>query len=206
MAKTSLSITSLFSSAWKIVTGNVTSIMILFGVVIVAAVAQMVIGRLGLPMMLEQILTWIVSTVAMVVYTIGGLQLVRGQSKLDLAQAWADPKLLLNVFIVNFILGIVIGVGFLLLIIPGIYLALTYGMASVVTIDEKLGPIASIKRSASLTQGNKMFIFVFGLAAAVINLVGALFLVVGLLVTIPLTGLAGLLLYEGLRTGSKTSL
>lgn len=206
MAKTTLSITSLLSNAWKITTNNIPSVAMLIGVLVASALLQMIVGKLGLPSMFDQLLTTAISTVAMVMYTVGGLQLVRGKSQIDFSPAWADPKLILNVFLVNIMLGIAMAIGLLALILPAIYIALTYGMASILAVDEKLGPFEAFKRSAKITQGNKMFIFVFGLVALLLNFAGALALVVGLLVTVPLTAIAGFLLYDALRSGAKTSI
>jgi hypothetical protein len=47
----------------------------------------------------------------------------------------------------------------LLLIIPGIIVAMIFAVAQPVCLIEKLGPIASLSRSAALTKGNRWVIF-----------------------------------------------
>jgi len=69
-----------------------------------------------------------------------------------------------------------IALGFLLLVIPGIILALMWIVATPVLMTENLGVVDSIKRSADLTSGSKMMIFllfiIFVILAAVIGGIG----------------------------------
>lgn len=62
-------------------------------------------------------------------------------------------------------LGIGVSVGFLLLIIPGVILGIMWYVAAPVCVAERLGPIASLSRSAYLTKGNRWR--VFGIAVLV---------------------------------------
>jgi len=52
--------------------------------------------------------------------------------------------------------------------------------------------------SAKLTQGVKLSLFLFGIQLAVINMLGALCLFVGLFATIPTTGVAFAYIYRRL--------
>jgi uncharacterized membrane protein len=85
---------------------------------------------------------------------------------------------------------IIIIVGFILLIVPGIIASLGLGFVPYVVIDRAAGPTDALKESWRITKGNKGRLFLFGLALLGINLLGMLALVVGLLVTIPVTWLA----------------
>lgn len=59
----------------------------------------------------------------------------------------------LNILIVSLITSIVIGLGFALLIVPGIILALGLSMASLIVIDTDLGPIDAIKKKLEYDEG-----------------------------------------------------
>jgi hypothetical protein len=59
--------------------------------------------------------------------------------------------------------SLIIGLGFLAFLIPGIYLALALSVASQALIVERQKVMAAIKRSFFLTLGKKMEIFGFGL-------------------------------------------
>ena len=92
------------------------------------------------------------------------------------------PLLLLSL-----VAGLFIGIGTLLLIIPGVYLAVAYLFASYLVVDRRLDfwPAMELSR---LTVNPRWFgYFAFLLLLALLNLAGAIALGVGLLVTIPLS-------------------
>lgn len=80
--------------------------------------------------------------------------------------------------------------GFLLLVVPGVIWGLKYGYAGFLVVDRKLDPIEAIRESGRLTQGEKGQLFKLGLLLFCVNLLGAIALMVGLLVTIPTTVIA----------------
>jgi hypothetical protein len=71
-----------------------------------------------------------------------------------------------------------IGFGMLLLIVPGIILALMWLVATPVMMAEDKGIIASLKRSAQLTSGSKMILFIlligFIIVAMIIGFIGGI--------------------------------
>lgn len=118
---------------------------------------------------------------------------------LDLNQldrkALFDPgELLLKYIAASLLFWIMVYVGLFLLIIPGIYVLLTYGFYGLVMVDQKLGPIAALKRSAEITKGSKRSLFVLGIkfyfGAIVINL----FLLILVLAPFVVLGALGILL------------
>ena len=80
----------------------------------------------------------------------------------------------LRVFFIFLLLGLVIGVGFLLLIIPGIILACRVALSVPVSMLEDAGPVRSIERSMQLTKGHGMQIFVILLMVVVLFYVVAM--------------------------------
>jgi hypothetical protein len=107
----------------------------------------------------------------------------------DLNALW-HPKPFWNYLAASILLGLVIVAGFILLIIPGIIFALMFMFTTFIVIDRELGPIDAMKESKSMTRGYKWQLLGFGLVLMLINLVGAIALLVGLLVTVPVTSLA----------------
>jgi hypothetical protein len=81
------------------------------------------------------------------------------------------PKL----FLIDVMYAVVVGVGLLLLIVPGVILSLMFALVIPVAVAENLGPFDSFKRSMELTNGYKGLIFLtfflWGIAIAVINLI-----------------------------------
>jgi len=87
-------------------------------------------------------------------------------------------------------------VGMILLVIPGIIVALMLAVSFPAVIAEQLGPIEALKRSRELTNGHKWSIFggafVYGIVVGIVQIV--LMLVMGLLGPIAL-GIGALLMY-----------
>jgi uncharacterized membrane protein len=86
--------------------------------------------------------------------------------------------------------------GLILLIIPGIYWAVRFSFALVIAIDTKMGPVASMKESYALTRGSFWKLVLFYLAIIGLNILGVIALVIGLLITIPVSTLAAIYVYR----------
>ena len=90
-----------------------------------------------------------------------------------------------------------------MLIIPGIIWGIKFQFFSYFIVDKGLGPIEALKRSSTITKGAKWDLFLFGLLVWLINLLGALCLLVGLFATIPTTGVAMAFVYHKLLTQTE---
>jgi len=66
-------------------------------------------------------------------------------------------------------------------------------------IDKGLGPVASLKESWRITKGSKWELFILIIVLAVLNLLGAIALLIGLFITIPVTALATVHAYRTLE-------
>jgi len=81
------------------------------------------------------------------------------------------------------ITGLLTGLGFVLLIIPGIIIAVWFSFASFVVVNENLSPIAALKASRNYVRGKfwavlgrwALFFLVTMGASVVVNLIGTLF-------------------------------
>lgn len=83
-----------------------------------------------------------------------------------------------------------VAAGFILLIVPGVIASLGLAFAPYLTIDRGMGPIDAYKGSWHITKGHKWQLFLLVLALIGLNILGALALLVGLLVTLPITLIA----------------
>lgn len=93
-------------------------------------------------------------------------------------------SLILPVIGVAFLAGLAVGVGTLLLIVPGIIIAVMLWVAIPVAVVERPGVIESLKRSADLTKGQRWTIFgiviVIGIILAVVGAILSAILVVAI--------------------------
>jgi uncharacterized membrane protein len=98
----------------------------------------------------------------------------------------------------SILLAIVVGVGLALLIVPGIILLLMFMFSTFIVIERSLGPIDAMSESRRLTRGHKWQLLGFFGLLFLINLLGLLALIVGILVSIPVSALAFVHAYRAL--------
>jgi uncharacterized membrane protein len=97
------------------------------------------------------------------------------------------------------IMGVAVVMGLVLLIVPGIIMMLRLWFVGFVLVDEKVGPLEAIQRSWDITRGYTRNLFAFFFLLLGINLLGAICLGVGLLGSVPLSGLAMAHIYRILK-------
>ncbi len=99
----------------------------------------------------------------------------------------------------GFLFGVMVAIGYVFLIIPGIILTLMFQFFSYAMIERGMGPLMALQYSMDITRGAKWQLFLFGLVVFGINMLGVLALGVGLFVTVPLSALAMVHVYSQLR-------
>lgn len=97
--------------------------------------------------------------------------------------------------------GVIILIGLVLLIVPGIIAGIMLMFVGYAVIEEKLGPIDALKKSVALTKGNRWKLFQLALLTLGLNILGFLALLVGLFVTVPVSFL---MMVHAYRTLSGT--
>lgn len=130
------------------------------------------------------------------------LLIVRGATPVfaDLFNKYKSYKVFLRFFLATLALFFIIGFGFLLLIIPGIYLLIRLQFVHYLIVDkEDIGVIDAIKMSMQMTKGRFWQLLMFVFASIGMNIVGFLCFVVGLAVTSQVTMIAYGQLYTKLE-------
>jgi uncharacterized membrane protein len=107
----------------------------------------------------------------------------------DLSLLW-HPRPFWKYLGASILLALAVAIGFVALIVPGIILGLMFMFTTFVVIERELGPIDAMSESHRLTRGHKWQLLGFVLLLLLINLLGLIALVVGLLVSIPVSTLA----------------
>lgn len=107
----------------------------------------------------------------------------------------------------SLLLGLIVAGGLLLLIVPGVLWALRYGFAGFCAIDAHSDPLAALRESRRITEGARGALLGFGLLVFGVNLLGALALGVGTIVTVPTTCLAAAYVFRRLEAhaGPRTA-
>lgn len=106
----------------------------------------------------------------------------------------------------SIIYGLIVFVGLLLFIVPGIIWSIKYGLYRYLIIDKDMGLFESIKKSGEITMGSKWNLFLLGLLLGLINVLGVLALGIGLLITVPISLMATTFVYRKLLSQSGGSL
>ncbi len=108
------------------------------------------------------------------------------------------PKNFWKYLAASLLAGVIVVCGLILLIVPGIILALMFMFACYIVIDKGTGPVEALKESRRITRGSRWQLLGFILALVGINILGFVCLIVGLLVSIPVSSLAFVHVYRTL--------
>ena len=121
-----------------------------------------------------------------------GLLRIQEQKTLDFQDffwSFQNVNRLFHVILGSFLVSLFLIVGFICLIIPGIYLSVALCLAPLTIVYIKTDAIDSLKTSRDLIEGNWWFVGNFLFVVTLINLAGFVSLLVGLLISIPVSTL-----------------
>ena len=122
----------------------------------------------------------------------------------DLVKSFKNYKILWHYFLASLLYMLILIVGLVALILPGIYFGIRLQFYKFLIIDnENLKPMDALKASMKMTKGHFWKLFGFMIVIMFINIIGIIPLGLGLIVTIPLTTLAYALLYKKLTVGHQ---
>ncbi|MHC4820663.1 MAG: GYF domain-containing protein [Planctomycetota bacterium] len=97
------------------------------------------------------------------------------------------------------VIALVTAIGFLLLIVPGVWMTIIWGFTFLVLAETQLGAFAAMGRSHDLCRGHMGGLFVLLLITFGLSILGALFFLVGLYVVLPVAMTANALAYRWLQ-------
>jgi hypothetical protein len=131
-------------------------------------------------------------------FIVAGLKAVRG-ARVEFTDLFAGFQRLGAVLAWSIVGGILTGVATLLLVLPGIIVALGLSQAGYLVFDRGMGGVDGLRASWKLMTGYRWTFFVLMLALIGINILGFMALCVGYFVTAPLTAIALAVFHEWLR-------
>ena len=156
-----------------------------FGLIVLSLIAlpQLIIGGLGRPdpanvglTLLRGLLGLSAAAASIVAHTAlqrGAANDLEGRP-FDVARSLAlGVKLFFPIFGISFLVGMGVFLGLLLLVVPGVILALVWSVAIAARVIDTQGVFASMQRSRDLTRGHRWSIFglylCYGLAVAAVE-------------------------------------
>lgn len=184
----SLKIGEYFSRGWDLFKQYALPFVgFLFLVVIIGGM----LSRLPYPLGLNEdrqggIVNSIISPILTAGFYIVAFKLAKGQSA-SFSDFFRGFNNFLQIFLVSLVGGLLIALGFVLLIIPGIYLTVAYFFGISLVIEKRFDFWTALETSRKLVTKRWFSFFGFSLLLFLLNLGGALLFVIGLLITVPLT-------------------
>lgn len=128
-------------------------------------------------------------------YGIVAFNLLSGKN-LEFSDFFKGFNYFLPLFLAGLATGILVSLGFVLLVLPGIYLAVCYMFVTLLIIDNRMEFWDAMETSRKVVSKNWLAVFILACALFAVNLLGMLALVVGLLVTVPVTACAAAVAYK----------
>lgn len=123
-----------------------------------------------------------------------------GGTRRDIADVFTQFKYFWRILGANILIGLIVGIGFILLIVPGIYFALRFMFTIPLIIDKNLDIGEAMKQSTEMTKGIKMQLLGFALTCLGVVILGFIVLGVGIFVAMPVIWLAFIYQYKKLSS------
>lgn len=190
---------------WEVTKANLSLIVVL---VIVAALATGIPS--GIAESLERpapglaALFRLASSILSIVVGIGALRIslrLHDGQEVALRDLFAvDWSTFWRYAVATFLYSLIVAVGLVLFVIPGIILAVRYLFFGYFVVEKGARPVAALAQSSAATEGVRWDLFVFVLVLLLLNILGALLLLIGLLITVPVSYLASARVYRTLTS------
>jgi hypothetical protein len=196
-------VTSHFETGWRLFKSHasvfVVSMLLLFLSWVVLEIAVVFLDRLGLAVWLVLHLVWLFLFSGMLV----GLHVMALKSVDDEIPRVGDlfgslergPAYLLALSIYY----LAVGGGLVLVIVPGIYLAIRYCLFAQVITDTSASALVALRKAAALAHGNWAPLGALFLIAFLLNIAGIVLLGLGLIISFPVSLLAIAGFYRSLQ-------
>ena len=133
------------------------------------------------------------------------LLMIHAGKKPDVKNLFDKYNIVLQYLVASVLYCLIVVIGLILFIIPGVYFALKYQFYRFLVVEKGLGPVEALKESGRITKGNIWKLLWFFWAMVGLNILGAIALLIGLFVTIPITLFAYVFVYHKLLAGAHHS-
>lgn len=196
-------VTSHFETGWRLFKSHagtfVISMLLLFLSWVVLEIAVIVLQRLGLVVWLVLHLGWLflfsgllVGLHVMALKSVDG-EIPRVGDLFGSLERGAAYLLALSIYCLT------VSGGLVLLIIPGIYLAIRYCLFAQIITDRSASALAALRKAAELAHGNWAPLGALFLIAFLLNIAGMTLLGIGLIISFPVSLLAIAGFYRSLQ-------
>lgn len=182
-------ISEVFSISWKSLKEQ---IWVLAGLFIGYMILSMMLSMFVMPAqgsaigsLIVNLILWIFSGIFLLGYLKNIFQALDGEEPQFSAYGQQARKII-TYLLTSLLVSVIIMIGAVFLIIPGLYLALRLQYSFTCIVEENTGVIDSIKRSWNITQGHVLELLLLALTMIGISIIGIILFGIGIFVAIPL--------------------
>lgn len=181
-------ISDAFKTSWKRVKSQ---IWVLAGLLIGYTILSLILGLLTGPTQGSKIGEVIITIVNIVIGCIFSLGYIKNmfqaldEEEPQFSAYGQESRKIVKYLLAEILFSIVFVIGLVLLIIPGIYLALRLQFFVAFIVEDNAGIIESFKRSWAITKGQGLPLFWILLIQIGITIVGLILFIIGIFVAIP---------------------
>lgn len=203
------SIKESFKKGWDLFTRHWVVLLLLGMIFLVLSIVQNAFDKDMSGWDPVSFIVFVAALVVQILVQIGAMKILLDMvdgKPVEINKLFSNSKIFWKYAAVSIITSIIVMAGFILLIIPGLYLISRFGFNTFALIDKNLGIKESFEASTRITEGVRMKILGLMLVMVAINVLGALALGIGLIVTVPVTALAWAYVYRTLSATSAQSL
>ncbi|HSK96266.1 MAG TPA: hypothetical protein VK891_06580 [Euzebyales bacterium] len=195
----SLDIAEAFRAGWRGFVANIVPLLAVALVVWVVTGAINLWGNqtAGVAQFLWSVVSFFVGQLVAVVWIALGLAIIDGR-EVTTAVLLPSGGVLISYIVASLLFSLMLAIGLVLLVIPGLVVAVVFGFYGWALVDKSLDPMASLRHSSRITQGHRWQVVAFVVAVIGLNIVGVLLLVVGVLVTSAVSLIAAAHVYRQL--------
>ena len=148
--------------------------------------------------------SWVVSIISSIFVIKIGLKLYENE-KVGSYDFLSFSSSLFFKFLLGYVLyTLLVVIGFILLIVPGVYLAIKYQYVQYLIVDKNMDVIEAFKESGRMTNGHKWNLLLLLFLFVAIVILGGMALGIGLLVAVPIVLVAQAYVYKKLSSNTAT--
>lgn len=186
---TSIHVSEIFKTSWGY---TKSQIWILAGLVIGFMLIAFTVGIFVMSMQsssggtaISYLISALLSAIFYVGYIKNTFQTMEGDEPQFSAYLQSGRKIM-NYFLANILFGVIVGIGTLLFVLPGIYLGIRLQFFGQCIVEEDAGAVQALKQSWALTKGQFLPLLLLLLAQILIAIIGLILFGIGIFVAIPL--------------------
>ncbi|WP_299594246.1 hypothetical protein [uncultured Microbulbifer sp.] len=205
------------SEAWAKTKGNKGTIwlgLLLYMVayIAIAVVASLITGQslsnpeanAGVGAILSNLIILVGTTPVIAGMMMIGVKIARDE-EVSATEVFAHFDKVLPLALGMILMYLLVGLGFVLLVLPGIYLMIGYMMLLPLIVDKNLGPWQALETSRKAVTKHWFPVFGFFIVMMLLYIAGFLALIIGLIWAIPTLSIAYGILYRNMFGGHETN-